>query len=677
MMHRLVKAILALVPLAVLLFAVVDAPRIGAERPVVRGPTAGPRVIPASSDKGLRALAQAAPTERIEMPAPKRLPRPSGSAQQSSRADSIRQTFVPTTNMPAPSKSFEGLYLSAWGSGWPPDPNGDVGPDHYVQTVNTSVGVFTKAGALLSAVTFDTLFDGTGTPCDYHNQGDPVVIYDHLADRWVVSDMGGLSRQTGPSYECIAVSKTSDPVAGGWWFYALQVDATLLNDYPKLALWPDGYYLTTNLFSGSGSMVSNRLWALNRDAMLNGQPFTPLYFELDCQYFCYSTVLPGNLKGTRPPAGAPAIFGAIFEPNRFDLWRLHPDWTNLLQSTIDGPEMLGVANFVMPCFAANVFACVPELGGESVDGLGDRLMMQLQYRNIGGTQSLWATHTVADGNGVGIPTGVRWYEIRDPNGNPSVYQQGTWQPDSKYRWMPSLAVDRSGNMAIGYSVSSSTQYPAIRYAGRLVTDPRGILGRGETSLIEGTGSQSGGFNRWGDYTDMTVDPSDDCTFWYTDEYYATTGRDWHTRIGSFRFPSCGASASAASATPVPPPARIEDAYEPDEYCDQGHTITNPELHNFHSPKDQDWVKFMAKAGWVYHIKAAPRPNFPTEPHLDLYVGGNLIASNDHYFGNTAEIWWWNQNGDRQACVRVTELKGRADAGNSEYTLSVDGTKDKP
>jgi len=192
----------------------------------------------------------------------------------------------------------------------------------------------------------------------------------------------------------------------------------------------------------------------------------------------------------------------------------------------------------MPCDAANILTCVPQQGGEAVDALGDRLMMQLQYRNIGGVESLWANHTVADSRAVGHPTGIRWYEIRNPNGTPSVYQWSTFQPDTNYRWMGSLAVDRQGNMALGYSVSSASMYPAIRYTGRLSTDSLGQLPQGEITLIAGTGSQSGGHNRWGDYIAMTVDPVDDCTFWYTNQYYATTGNNWQTRIGSFKFSSC-------------------------------------------------------------------------------------------------------------------------------------------
>jgi hypothetical protein len=228
-------------------------------------------------------------------------------------------------------------------------------------------------------------------------------------------------------------------------------------------------------------------------------------------------------------------------------------------------------------------------------------------------------------------------------------------------------------------------YPAIRYAGRRASDPLNTLTLGETSLIDGTGSQNGGFARWGDYSAMTIDPVDDCTFWYTNEYYAVTGNMWRTRIGSFTFPGCSipppspsplpGAPSLPTATPKPP--RCEDYYEPDDAPWLAHSITAPELHNFSAPGDEDWVKFMALANWVYHIKAASPSNFPTEPHLELYVNGNLVASNDHYFGNVAEIWWWNNLGDATAYVRVTEMQGRSECGNSQYTLSVEGFREKP
>ncbi len=447
--------------------------------------------------------------------------------------------------MPAPIQSFNGLDFLNWGSGWPPDPNGDVGPNHYIQAVNTSVAIFDKTGAQLAAFTFDSLFAAASFPCNAYNQGDPIALYDAISGRWIVTDFAW-ANSNGPFYECIAVSKTADPVAGGWWLYALDAGGTetpgvyWLNDYPKFGAWADGIYMSASMFTSSNVFQRSRVWAFNRDDMINGIPMRNVWFDVAGYY---PNLLPTNLRGALPPTGAPNFFASIDEPNVLHLWKFHVDWANQANSTFTGPTNVTVANFVMPCYAASVFQCVPEKDGESVDGLGDRLMMQLQYRNIGGVESLWVNHTVAASSAVGAPTGVRWYEIRDPNGAPSVYQQGTFQPDANYRWMGSLAVDKYGNMALGYSVSSASMYPAIRYAGRLCDDPLGTLNQGETTLFQGTGAQSGGYSRWGDYSAMTVDPVDDITFWYTNEYYSATGANWQTRIGSFRLHN----------PPAPPP----------------------------------------------------------------------------------------------------------------------------
>ncbi len=281
--------------------------------------------------------------------------------------------------------------------------------------------------------------------------------------------------------------------------------------------------------------------------MKNGLALRHPYFDIVSTYF---NLLPGNLRGsTLPPAAEPEFFGSIDQPSTFHIWKFHVDWTTPANSTFTGPTDLTVANFAMPCNAAAIQACVPQLGvtsGNYLDGLGDRLMMQLQYRNFSGTESLWANHSVAANANQGTPTGVRWYEIRDPNGSPFVYQQGTYQPDSNYRWMGSLAVDKYDDMALGYSVSSTAMNPAIRYTGRWQSDPLNTLPFGEGALIQGAGSQLGNGNRWGDYSAMTIDPTDDCTFWYTNMYYSTNGGAWRTRIGSFQiYPWC--------ATGPPPP----------------------------------------------------------------------------------------------------------------------------
>jgi hypothetical protein len=508
--------------------------------PGVQGPFIGEPVPAFSFNGDVRQLPQPkSPSPAREAPRPLRrivpnIPTPGQAAQ----SDPVRQTQMGTRAALAPLQNFDGISATGW---YPPDPNGDVGPNNYVQAVNIAIGIYNKTGTQLAAFTFDQLFSnngGTGTPCDTSNTGDPIVLYDATVDRWILADMAWPS--AGGSFECIAVSKSGDPTKS-WWLYALPAadqfgdTNNLLNDYPKLAVWSDGYYMSANLFDGD-TFQHVRVWALNRSDMTSGVSMRHLYFNVSSSL--YSNLLPGNMRGsTLPPAGEPAFFASVDQPNIFHLWKFHVDWSTPSHSTFTGPTDMTVTSFNMPCNAAAIQACVPELNGESVDSLGDRLMMQLQYRNINGTESLWVNHTIAANANVGTPTGVRWYEIRDPNGSPFVYQQGTYQPDSNYRWMGSLAVDGFGNMALGYSVSSSSMYPAIRYAGRLSTDPIGKLCLGETSIIDGTGSQTSSHNRWGDYSAMTVDPVDDLTFWYTNMYYSTTGNNWRTRIGSFRFAS--------------------------------------------------------------------------------------------------------------------------------------------
>lgn len=520
----------------------------------IEGPFVSVSVVPHSFDSDVRNLPRISPRERGEMLVPLRAPtKPSTGHGQS---DPVVQTRAPTGAMLTPLVSFQGLDRQNWGSGVPADANGDVGPAHYIQTVNTSVGIFSKSGAQLAAFTFNAFWANlnSNTPCEDEHEGDPIVLYDASVERWMIADLAFGSSASGPYYFCIAVSKTSDPVAGGWWLYPFPADPSWLSDYPKIGVWRDGFYASANMFdmSSGGVFKGVRVWALDRSAMLLGEPFNAISFHISCvPDACYSSLLPGNFRGALPPEDSPNFFASIDEPNLFHLWKFHVDWSTPLNSTFTGPTDLTVANFVMPCGTGVILSCVPQKDvNEKVDGLGDRLMMQLQYRNFSGTESLWVNHTVAEDSAVGFPTGIRWYEIRDPSGAPTVLQQGTFQPDSNYRWMGSLAVDREGNMALGYSVSSANMHPAIRYAGRLATDTPGELSQGEQVLIEGAGSQSVS-DRWGDYSAMTVDPVDDCTFWYTNQYLQVTGGNWLTRIGAFRFPGCmGGPTPTPTATPI-------------------------------------------------------------------------------------------------------------------------------
>jgi hypothetical protein len=475
-----------------------------------------------------------------------------------SQGDSALQTSPATSAATTSASSFVGLDFANFGAGWPPDPNGDVGPNHYVQTVNTSVGIFGKDGARQAAFTFDSLFSqaATGTPCDNSNQGDPVALYDPFGDRYIVSDFAWNDAQygTGPFYQCMAVSKSENP-ADGWYFYAWKTETgASLPDYPKLGVWPDGIYMSANVFasSGSGSFQNAQVWAFNRTQMEAGNPNAQgVTFTLPRTINGVSvfSLLPSNARSVTgaPPAGAPNYFASIYGSYAIRTWKFHVDWTTPANSTFTGPTNTAVSTFnVGP-------STVPELSGNALDTLTYRLMMQNQYTNLNGRESLWLTHTVGNG---GTVAQVRWYELPVTGGAiGSVRQQSTWAPNLLNRFMPSLAVDKNGDMAIGYSVSDASMYPAIRYAGRLASDPLNQLTQAEQTLVQGGGYQCCKFSngstntRWGDYSAMTIDP-DGCTFWYTGEYYdaspTTLSQDnWQTRIGSFQLPGCSGTVPAA------------------------------------------------------------------------------------------------------------------------------------
>jgi hypothetical protein len=480
-----------------------------------------------------------------------------------------RGLFQPTPNIPSPLLTFDGMNSTQSGCNClPPDSDGDVGPNHYVNAVNTSIKIFDKSGNPLNGAngtTFNSFFAGlgAGNPCgNNQNDGDPFVLYDHMADRWVVSDFAFPSFPGTSFWQCIGVSQTSDPVAGGWYLYAVQVDPgnpTYLGDYPKMALWgnpqPGGaYYLTMNLFSNGFTFNGVRVYALDRGSMLGGGPANAIGFTIPPAGLgdSYSLVAAGFRTGDPPPAGRDEFLVAIDSPasggvtlTQVHGWLFHADFGTPANSTLG----LGVNHTPNAEITVNGFVdaftfttnLVPQLGTtRKLDTLGDKIMTPLVYQSRFGTESLWASGTVCtDANCTG-PTGVRWYQFNVTGGTfpATPAQQQTWTngDDGLWRWMPSIAVDACGNMAIGYSASSSTIYPSIRYAGRLSTDPANDLGQGEAIMTSGGGSQTHGSGRWGDYSMTTVDPADGLTFWHVNEYYpATASASWFTRIGAFSF----------------------------------------------------------------------------------------------------------------------------------------------
>lgn len=530
--------------------------------------------------------------------------------------DGVTQDRPGNGQIPGPIISFPGMNFGANGNGWPPDTNGDVGPNHYMQTVNTSVGIYNKAtGAAISTVSFNTFFQGpVGTPCDASNDGDPVVMYDAQVDRWIVTDFAWGTFSTGPYYECIAVSQTGDPVAGGWYFYALRADTGgftgYLNDYPKLGVWSDGWYMTANMFQQNppGPGYGVRAWAMDRASMITGGALNEVHFDcLTC-----GTLLASNIRGTLPPANSPNYMVDFAPPATMNVYEFDVDWVTPANSTFTGPASMAIEPFA-------IADQVPQQGtGTLLDTLSFRPMMQLQYRNYGTHEALFASHTIAT-NGRAAP---RWYEVRSPGSSPTVFQQGTYQPDSLYRWMPSIAADKDGNIALGYSVSSSGMFPAIRYAGQLAGETPGVLAQGENTLHAGNGSQTG-ISRWGDYATMTVDPVDDCTFWFTTEYYAVTGSNWQTRIGSFKFPSCGVtkgtlSGQVTNAVTNQPIANVQ------VYADGGANQT------FTTMTDGSGNYTMKIMPGTYNMTAGPQlPGYPTAATANSIgvTAGNTTVQN--------------------------------------------------
>jgi hypothetical protein len=387
--------------------------------------------------------------------------------------------------------------------------------------------VFDKAtGALvMGPVAGNTVWAGFGGGCQTNNDGDPIVQYDKAANRWILTQF---SVSTTPFLQCVAVSTTSD-ATGTYARYAFNYGNVDFPDYPKLGVWPDAYYISFNIFANGRTFSGAKVCAYDRAAMLAGAAATQQCFQLSN---AFGGLLPSDLDGaTAPPPGSPNYF-VSFGSNLLNVWRFHVDWANPASTTLTGPTQLPVAAFTPAC---NGGACIVQPGTrQRLDSLGDRLMYRLAYRNRAGTESLVVNHSITAGSSVG----VRWYELRIANQAPSVFQQGTFAPDAAFRWMGSIASDKVGNIALGYSKSSATIPPSIAITGRTPADAPGTM-QAETIAKPGVGSQVRRLSRWGDYSAMSVDPVDDCTFWYTTEYLKATGSfNWSTWITSFKLPGC-------------------------------------------------------------------------------------------------------------------------------------------
>lgn len=480
---------------------------------------------------------------------------------------------MPSAIVNVPGMSFNDLCSGVpCGVAWPPDPNGDVGPSNFIQAVNTAYAIYSKTGALQASFTEDSLWSSVSStiPCNGNSQGDPIVLYDQLADRWILSHVAFAFDTSGnpipPFYQCIAVSKTSNPVSGGWWFYPLRMDpggtgkppAGTINDYTKLGIWTDCLYMAANGFAmPAGTFVGDSYASLSRSDLESGAPLTWSLGFISTNNDPF-TMLPSNILGSAagslPPLGTPNYFVSESQTTTFDYEvRKFTAGPNCgAGGTLGSPTNVSQTPYSLP----SDFIVVPQPGTMTkLDMIDDRLMQKVRYRKIGTAESLWVVHNVmTSATGTVVP---QWAQIDVTPVlavvTPALVQEQIYTPDTTlHRWMGSLAVDNAGNMALGYSTSSGVapNYPSIAYSGRLAGDAASTLPQTEVQLFAGSDSQTltASGNRWGDYTAMSVDPSDDCTFWYTNQYYSSgngASGDWQTRIGSFKFSSCTAALSSA------------------------------------------------------------------------------------------------------------------------------------
>jgi hypothetical protein len=440
---------------------------------------------------------------------------------------------------------------------------------------NLAVAVFDKQGNRLAGpIAIGDLWAGFPVEDCTDPSGDPIVLYDQLVNRWILSQF--TTRGAPFYYNCVAVSKSPDPT-GEYYRYAFMTQADVIEgtyyfpDYPKYGVWTDSYLMTTRDFGDAGGYGIS-VYALEKFKMISGNPNArAVQFFLDSSIVPLELIgdglLPADIDGRRrPQAGVPApvlgsqdddyTYGALRDA--LNVWELTVLWNSKPAAALTLAAQLPVAEFdsSFPCGPSR--GCLPQPGVSNPDQWLDvlsyrqRVTHRLAYRNFGGFETMVTNQSVEAKPGI---AGVRWYEVRRVNGVYSVYQQGTYSPDDVNRWMGSAAMDRDGNIAIGYSVVDGVSvYPGIRYTGRIAGDTLGEMTLAEETIINGTGVQTTTNSRWGDYTSLNVDPTDDCTFWYVNEYYEVSGlplplpppplpppgttAPWQTRIASFKLPGC-------------------------------------------------------------------------------------------------------------------------------------------
>ena len=423
----------------------------------------------------------------------------------------------------------------------PPDTTGDIGPNHYVQWVNLRYAIYTLTRDAQNQITAfnivpgfpkqgNVVWQGFGGRCQSDNDGDPIVQYDQLADRWVLTQFA-VSGQ--PFTQCVAVSTSPDPT-GTYFRYAFSY-ARDFNDFPKMGVWPDAYYITYNIFRNGAQFRGNRVCAFERAQMLVGGAARQACVNTSNSHH---SLLPADLEGTTLPAGTPNLLMSM-TTTTINFWRFTVNWA-AGTGTLTGPTAVpGVAAFSRACGGGT---CIPQPGTtQRLDSLADRLNYRLSYRNFGTHEALVVNHAVTSGTGVGI----RWYELRNAAGqsfasaNPVLHQQGTFAPTNDFRWMGSAAIDKTGGIAIGYNISNGTSIvPSIRYAFRGPADPLGTLGN-ETNALTGSGIQTPNLSRWGDYSTISIDPVDGCQMVFTTQFQPANGNfNWSTFIHSFKLSTC-------------------------------------------------------------------------------------------------------------------------------------------
>ena len=613
-------------------------------------------------------------------------------------ADPVLQDAPTVTTIPGPSRSIEGV--GNVNSVIPADTTGAVGPNHFVQWVNLSFAVYAKGDAttppslLYGPVPGNTLWQGFGGACESTNNGDPIVLYDRAADRWVMTQLAVPNSFLGilfaPFYECIAISATPDPLGA---YYRYQFKFNKLNDYPKLGVWSDGYYMTMNQFTSISLQYAGQgVVAFDRARMLAGQPASAIYFDLGPVDMSLGGMLPADADGPAPPAGSPEYFVQVDDDawgdvaaDQLQLWKFHADWLDPSQASFTRVATMPTAPFDSDmCGGAR--NCIPQPGTTArVDSIADRLMYRLQYRNFGTYETLVVNHTVdVDATD---HAGIRWYEVRSPASSPFIYQQGTYAPDGNHRWMGSAAMDGTGNIALGFSVVGPATSPSIRYTGRLASDPPNVMTLGEADLMVGSGSQTHASGRWGDYSTLVVDPVDDCTFWYTQEYYAVTSPfGWQTRIGSFALPGC-------SSTPPPSLPMVTISASPATASEAGLTgaaftvtrngdTTDPLTLSYAvggtATAGSDYV---ALPGVITIAAGATTATFPVVPLDDTLVEPNetvvaAIAMNSAYVIGSGPGTVTITSDDAPPDLVISAVSGPAAGGAGAHVTLSDTTKNQ-